>query len=60
MLNIKFDPEREYEEGQYFVELVELDPTDKDHINRLGYWCDLAHLKVAVIQPVFKIINEII
>ena len=60
MLNIKYDPTRDIEVGQYFVELAIFDPIDENHIDRLGYWCDLGHLHVAIIQPIFEIINEII
>lgn len=31
MLIIKHDPTRRIEEGQYFVELINLDPTDSNH-----------------------------
>ncbi len=50
MLNIKFDPNRKREEGQYYVELVTFEPDLTMAINgRFGYWCDLEHIKVGVL-----------
>jgi hypothetical protein len=60
MLNIKYNPKRTIEEGQYFVELANIDPTDEYHIDRVGYWCDLPHLRFAIIKPVLEVIEHII
>lgn len=51
MLSIRYDPRRKIEDGQYYVELLDFDPTDDSIVNRFGYWCDLGHLKVAIISP---------
>jgi len=60
MLNIKYDPTRKKEQGQYFVELITFDPTDDATISRFGYWCDMGHLNVGVFKPVLHAVMEFI
>jgi hypothetical protein len=44
MFSIKKDENRKYEKGQYYVMLADIDP-ESHETNRLGYWCDKAHLE---------------
>ena len=45
MLIVKQDKTRKEEEGQIFVELtIYRDVRNIADCNRLGYWCDKAHL----------------
>lgn len=58
MLNITYDPSRPYADGQYYVELVQLDPTDQRRCSRLGYWCDRGHLESGIAMPVLAQFNH--
>ncbi len=58
MINVKYDSSRRIEDGRYFVEMVILDPKDSNHIDRLGYWCDLEHLKVGVASPILSVFQH--
>lgn len=60
MLNIRYDPTRSKEEGQYFIELSIFDPVDPTHIDKLGYWCDLNYLRVHIFRPVTYQMMQII
>lgn len=52
MFSVKFDTKRDISEGQYFVELISPRATNLTAANcdRLGYWCDKAHLEHFVIE----------
>jgi len=45
MLTIKRDFDRPIEHGQYFIELIKNRDKNFDDFDRLGYWCDRAHLR---------------
>lgn len=51
MLNVTFDPKRPVDQGQYFVELIDIRHFERGlgganwDANRLGYWCDEGHLQ---------------
>ena len=45
MFQIKYDPTRKIEEGQYFVELTKNRGLEIVNCDRLGYWCDKPHLE---------------
>ena len=45
MLLVKEDKNREYEQGQIFVELTKNKGLEIVNCDRLGYWCDKAHLR---------------
>ena len=50
MLIVKEDKKRNFNDGQIFVELTknrDLSVTDCD---RLGYWCDKAHLRHFILE----------
>ena len=42
MLLVKEDKNREYEQGQIFVELTKNKGLEIVNCDRLGYWCDKA------------------
>ena len=44
MLIVKEDKTKDVSEGQIFVELINNIGTDVINCDRLGYWCDKAHL----------------
>lgn len=44
MLIVKQDDSRKEEDGQIFVELTKNRGLDIVNCDRLGYWCDKAHL----------------
>lgn len=51
MLIVKQDKTRKEEEGQIFVELTDYrDITNIADCNRLGYWCDKAHLSHFIME----------
>lgn len=57
MLIVKEDKTRNLEQGQIFVELTknrDLSVTDCD---RLGYWCDKAHLRHFILE-ISKVISD--
>lgn len=45
MLIVKEDKNRPYEQGQIFVELTKNRGLEIVNCDRLGYWCDKAHLE---------------
>lgn len=46
MLIVKEDKNRQYPQGQIFVELTDSrDIRNLSDCNRLGYWCDKPHLR---------------
>lgn len=46
MLVVKEDKSRPHNAGQIFVELISIrDALNLSDCNRLGYWCDKAHLR---------------
>ena len=58
MLIVKEDKTRNWEKGQIFVELTrnrDLSITDCD---RLGYWCDKAHLRHFILE-ISKVMSDI-
>ena len=50
MLIVKEDKTRKYEEGQIFVELTKNRGLSITNCDRLGYWCDKAHLKHFILE----------
>lgn len=50
MLIIKTDFNRNPEDGQYFIELTKNRGIDVVDCDRLGYWCDKAHLKRNILE----------
>ena len=51
MLIVKQDKTRKEEEGQIFVELtIYRDVRNIADCNRLGYWCDKAHLSHFIME----------
>lgn len=58
MINVKYDSSRRIEDGRYFVELVIFDPIDSNHVDKLGYWCDLEHFKVGVASPILSVFQH--
>lgn len=45
MLIVKEDKNRPYPQGQIFVELTKNRGLEIVNCDRLGYWCDKAHLR---------------
>lgn len=45
MLIVKEDKNRPFEQGQVFVELTKNRGLEIVNSDRLGYWCDKAHLR---------------
>jgi len=65
MLHISTDKTRTVEQGQHFVELTKLRGTNASDCDRLGYWCDKAHLKHFVLEVLeqfttFELFNNIL
>jgi hypothetical protein len=61
MLTVKYDPTRNPDKGQYYVELsmyAEI-PDDMQNINRFGYWCDLQHLLYGIVEPINRILDTV-
>ena len=57
MLLVKEDKKRNLNDGQIFVELIknrDLSVTDCD---RLGYWCDKAHLRHFILE-ISKVMSD--
>ena len=57
MLIVKEDKKRNLNDGQIFVELIknrDLSVTDCD---RLGYWCDKAHLRHFILE-ISKVMSD--
>jgi len=50
MLLVKEDKNREYEQGQIFVELTKNKGLEIVNCDRLGYWCDKAHLRHFILE----------
>lgn len=50
MLIVKFDKTRSVEQGQYWVELIKNRDLTVVNCDRLGYWCDKAHLRSMVME----------
>ena len=50
MLIVKEDKKRDVAEGQIFVELTRNREQSIIDCDRLGYWCDKAHLKHFVLE----------
>jgi hypothetical protein len=50
MLIVKEDKTRNPEHGQIFVELTENRGLSVSECNRLGYWCDKAHLRHFILE----------
>lgn len=50
MLIVKEDKTRKWEEGQIFVELTKNRDLSIIDCDRLGYWCDKAHLRHFILE----------
>lgn len=50
MLIVKEDKTRNIEQGQIFVELTKNRDLSISNCDRLGYWCDKAHLRHFVLE----------
>jgi len=50
MLIVKEDKSRPWDEGQIFVELTKNRGLEISNCDRLGYWCDIAHLRHFMIE----------
>lgn len=50
MLIVKEDKKRNIDEGQIFVELTRNRDLSIVNCDRLGYWCDNAHLKHFILE----------
>lgn len=50
MLIVKEDKNRLYEQGQIFVELTKNRGLEILNCDRLGYWCDKAHLQHFILE----------
>lgn len=50
MLIVKQDDSRKEEDGQIFIELIKNRGLDVVNCDRLGYWCDKAHLSHFIIE----------
>ena len=65
MLIVKEDKNRPYAQGQIFVELTKNRGLEIVNCDRLGYWCDKAHLshfmlevaKVFTTEELEKVLN---
>lgn len=58
MLIVKEDKTRNWERGQIFVELTDYrDVNNITDCNRLGYWCDKAHLRHFVLE-ISKVMSD--
>jgi len=58
MLWVKFDATRPDEEGQFWVELVDIDHAHPENSPRTGYWCDLVHLETFLPAIKFAVSNR--
>lgn len=50
MLIVKEDQNRPHGSGQIFVELTKNRELDVVNCDRLGYWCDKAHLRHFILE----------
>jgi len=50
MLIVKEDQSRPYSQGQIFVELTKNREIDVVNCDRIGYWCDKAHLRHFILE----------
>jgi hypothetical protein len=50
MLIVKEDQSRPYNHGQIFVELTKNRDIDVVNCDRIGYWCDKAHLRHFILE----------
>lgn len=50
MLIVKEDKNRMVEQGQIFVELTKNRELEIANCDRLGYWCDKAHLRHFILE----------
>lgn len=59
VLNVRYDPTRPHDLGQYYIELVELDHGRPQESRRFGYWCDKGHLRTCAIAVVKEFGGEL-
>lgn len=58
MLIVKEDKGRESFQGQLFVELTKNREIDVVNCDRIGYWCDKAHLRHFILELSRVFTNE--
>jgi hypothetical protein len=59
MLIVKEDKTRKWEQGQIFVELTSYREVNNiTDCNRLGYWCDKAHLRHFILE-ISRIMSDV-
>lgn len=58
MLIVKEDKTRPLEQGQIFVELTKNRESEIANCDRLGYWCDKAHLRHFILELNRVLSNE--
>lgn len=58
MLIVKEDKTRPVEQGQIFVELTKNRDLNITNCDRLGYWCDKAHLKHFILE-ISRVISDV-
>ena len=58
MFIIQEDKSRSYDKGQIFIELTKNRDLSVVNCDRLGYWCDKAHLRHIILE-IIKIMSDI-
>ena len=59
MINVKYDPSRPKESGQYYIEMITFKPDITMEITgRFGYWCDLSHVEAGILPSLIRAFPE--